>query len=663
VYETRHTHEAQQEDLRRLRKELNRLERRLQSQETRAANQAARAGAVERRLREELAAIKASRTWRVARLLVTLRQKLSWDGIRSLFRKKASSDGAPQDERAKRYEAYLAAHRMTPARTRELQEKTAALATRPRISVVMPVHEVDPALLGAAVDSVCAQIYDNWELCIVDDASTRPDTVKALDVLSRPAVRLERLERNLGIAGATNRAVAMATGDYLAFMDHDDQLAAEALAEVAVEINRSNADFIYSDEDYIDAQGNRTNPHFKPDFSPDLLLSHNYVTHLVVVRRDLLERVGGLRSELDGAQDYDFVLRATEQARNVRHIPKILYHWRLGETSTSANADSKPLALERGRQALNDALERRGQDALAHVDPKVPHFYRVQYAVKDRPLLSILIPFRDEADLLHCVVGDVLAQSSYENFEIVGVNNDSARPETFDAMRDLAGMDERVRFIDYKRPFSFSAVMNHGATFCAGRHLVFLNNDIRILTPDWLEALLEHSQRGEVGAVGGKLYYPDERVQHAGIIVGIDRYAGHSHKGFPADHQGYFNRLRVVQNVSAVTGAFMMVEKAAFDAVNGFDETHFAVACNDVDLCLRLRRRGLWNIFTPYAEACHLESASRGYEDTPEKRERFAREKAVFAERHRAVLERGDPFYNPNLTRQAEDFSIRVDEA
>lgn len=655
-----------QDELKRLRREVNSLRRELQSVRTQMANQAARGEAIEKRLQGEVDGIKTSRVWRTALILRTIRQWLSMDGIRGVLKAGplgVARQGAARDDRARRYEAYLAAHEPTPDRRQRLRRRAESLPRKPLLSIVMPVFNVDPRMLAEAVESVCDQVYENWELCIADDASDRPETVRALDELAHPGIRIKRLEHNLDIAGATNQAIEMARGEYLLFLDHDDRLSYDALVEVAAEINASDADFVYSDEDYIDPEGRRTNPHFKPDFSPDLLLSHNYITHLVAVRRDLMERAGGLRSALDGAQDYDFVLRATEQAERIRHIPKILYHWRMSETSTSVNAGSKPQALERGRLALNEALARRNRDAVAHVDPVAPHFYRVRYAIKDAPLVSILIPFKDSTDLLHCVIGDVVEKSTYGNFEIIGINNNSTEPETFAAMRDLSGMDERVRFTDFNQPFSFSAVMNHGAGQCSGKHLVLLNNDIRILTADWLEAMLEHSQRDEVGAVGGKLYYPDDRVQHAGIIVGIDGYAGHSHKGFPGDHQGYFNRLRVVQNVSAVTGAFMMIKKDVFEAVGGFDEDNFAIACNDVDLCLRIRKRGLWNVFTPYAEACHIESASRGYEDTPGKQARYAKEKAVFAERHREILRNGDPFYNPNLTSTAENFTIRIDGA
>lgn len=649
----------------RLRSEINRFERRRNDDRIRMANQEKRAKEVEDRLRAEIANIKASRIWRTALLLRKLRGMFSVDGLkampwaRTLGRR--SEDGGSTDPRTGRYQAYLAERAVTAEKRRELERAAQAFPSRPLVGIVMPVHDAEPASLLEAVESVYAQIYDHWELCIVDDASRRSDTVSTLTGLDRSRMTLERSDVNLGIAAATNRGIELTAGEYVVFMDHDDRLSVDALFEVVSEINASNADFIYSDEDYIDPAGRRVNPHFKPDFSPDLLLSHNYITHLIAVRRDLVERTGRLRSGLDGAQDYDFVLRATEQAQRIRHIPKVLYHWRMSESSTSASAASKPLALGRGRRAVEEALERRGEQASVMADLAAPHFYRVQYVIRGSPRVSILIPFKDKPDLLHCVVGDIVEKSTYQNFEILAINNASRESATFDAMRDLKGLDERVRFMDYDAPFNFSAMMNRGAEACTGEHLAFVNNDIRICTPEWLEALLEHSQREQVGAVGGKLYYPDERVQHAGIIVGIGGYAGHSHKGFPADHQGYFNRLRVVQNVSAVTGAFMMIKKRVFDSAGGLDETELAVACNDVDLCLRIRKQGLWNIFTPYAEAYHVESASRGYEDTAQKQQRFAAEKAVFARRHADILRDGDPFYNPNLTRDTEDFTVHLE--
>ncbi len=649
--------ETENDALSRLRRENNRLRREMAALRMQAENEAGRRDATERALRTALDDITGSTLWRWAVLV----RDLGVYRLLSALRGRSGGEAAAEhtDRRARQYQAYVAATALTPDRRRVLATRARELERRPLISVVMPVHNTAPELLASAVASVFDQIYDEWELCIADDASDRPETLRALARINDPRVRLRRLDRRHDIAGATNAAIGLAGGEYVAFLDHDDRLAPDALLEAAMEINRSGADFIYTDEDYLDASGARVNPHFKPGFSPDLLLSHNYITHLVVVSRDLLDRAGLLRPELSGAQDYDFVLRATEIAERVRRIPKVLYHWRMSDTSTAGRAGSKPRASERGVEALRAALERRGRSAAVTVDTEVPHFYHVRYALEAEPLISIIVPFRDRSDLLHCVIGDVLEKTTWSNYEIVGISNDSVEPETFEAMRDLSALDDRVRFVEYNMPFSYSAIVNHGAGLCTGEHLVLLNNDIRIMSTDWLQALLEHSRREEVGAVGGKLYYPDGRIQHAGIVIGIGGYAGHAHKGFPSGHQGYFNRLRVVQNVSAVTGAFMMVEKRLFESVGGFDEERFAVACNDVDFCLRLRERGLWNVFTPHAEAWHLESASRGYEDTPEKKQRFARERQCFAERHRAVLETGDPFYNPNLTTTAEDFSLR----
>jgi len=643
------------DELARLRRRSNALQRRVQELETALDVEARRRDQRIAHLEAELEAIKQSRVWRNAE------RWRRWLPRRAATR--PADSARTSSSREARYRRYLEAQAITGDRRAELAAAAERLARQPLISIVMPVYNVEPAFLEAAVDSVRRQIYAHWELCLVDDASERADLAGLLERLDMPPIKVRRLSQRMNIAGATNQAIDMAGGEYLAFLDHDDKLSPDALLEVAVAINEQDPELLYSDEDGIDPCGRRVNPHFKPDFSPDLLLSHNYITHLVVVSRALLERVGGLRGEFDGAQDYDFLLRATEQARSIYHIPKVLYHWRMSETSTSVNAASKPLAAERGRLAVQAALARRGFDDADVSCDSVPHFYRARYPIRARPLVSIVIPFRDRPGLLHCVIGDILERSSYEHFEVVGVSNHSSEAETFDAMADLSGLDDRVRFVEHDVAFNFPALVNFGVAAGQGEHVVLLNNDIRGFCEGWIEALLEHSQRPEIGAVGGKLYYPDGRVQHAGVIIGIDGYAGHAHKGFPAEHQGYFNRLRVVRNVSALTGAFMMVERSLYQSVNGFDEQTFPVACNDVDFCLRLSERGVRNVFTPHAEARHIESASRGYEDTPEKRERFTAEKRRFRARHGGLLERGDPYYNPNLTLEAEDFALAVPAA
>jgi len=655
--------------LARLRAQSNRLRRELDALRRRHARETAQRDACERMLRRELEDIRGSTLWRIALRLRRLRPYRALSGLRARLGggRAACAEGRPAiDRRAARYQAWIDAQdprRAAAADMAALAALAASGARRPLISVVMPVYNTEPSSLAAAVASVTGQVYENWELCMVDDGSEREATRRALDDIRHPGVRLERLDANAGIAAATNRAMEMAAGEYIAFLDHDDTLSPDALSAVALEISRSGADLIYSDEDFLDAAGGRVNPHFKPDLSPDLLLSHNYVTHLLVVSRELAVRTGPLDGRFSGAQDYDFVLRASEQARAVRHLPRILYHWRMGETSTSLSADSKPDAAEHGRRAIEAALARRGWPGRVAADPEAPHFYQVRYSIRGRPGVSIVIPFRDRADLLHGVVGDIVELSTYPDFEVVGVSNDSREPETFEAMADLSGMDERVRFIEHDIPFRYSDLVNFGAASTRGEHLLLLNNDIRLISTDWIEALLEHSQRGEVGAVGGKLYFPDGAVQHAGVIIGIDGFAGHAHKGFPGDHRGYFNRLRIVHNVSAVTGAMMMVKRSLYDSLHGFDTGAFAVAGNDVDFCLRLRRRGLWNVFTPFAEAWHLESASRGYEDTPDKARRHAREREAFRERHGDLLAQGDPFYNPNLEIESADFCVRAPAA
>ncbi len=630
----------------------------------------------------ELELIKRSKVWRTAErfrrlfyggflrrlpalrgwLLILTRQ--GWRTASAALRERLQSGEFPDtpqsglEEPRDDYQRYRLAHALSEVDRDGARARIKALACKPKISIVMPVFNADRGWLEAAIESVKRQLYGNWELCIVDDCSTREETLDCLRRIHDPRVHLRFLDRNKNISGATNDAIAMACGDYIAFMDNDDELSEDALYEMVLAIDAHDPDVLYSDEDFISPDGRYVNPHFKPDFSPDLLLSHNYVTHLLVVRRALLSEVGALRSQFDGAQDYDFVLRATEKAR-VHHVAKVLYHWRMSERSTSMVAEVKPRALNSARGALEEALRRRRVEAEV-LNANIPYFFRVKRALTSRPKVGIVIPFKDEPQLLERCVGAVLDKSTYENFEILGISNNSVSSETFRVMRRLARDDARFRAIELNVPFNFSRIVNHGVGEVGGEHVVLMNNDVEVISWDWMEALLEHSLRKEVGVVGGKLYYPNNTVQHAGIVVGIGGYAGHIHKGFAALRNGYVNRAHIVQNISAVTGAFMMVARHVHNEVGGFDEEQFAVACNDVDFCLRVAKRGYVNIFTPYAEAYHLESQSRGYEDTNEKRARFDAEKRRFAERHRDILERGDPYYNPNLSLDSENFAVRL---
>lgn len=536
----------------------------------------------------------------------------------------------------------------------------------PLISVIMPVYNTDAAWLTKAIDSVRSQWYPNWELCIADDHSDRPETLAVLGRIDDPRIHVHHLPDNRNIAGASNVALEMASGEYVALLDHDDELTPDALYQAWKAIAEQGADFIYSDEDKLDEQGVPCEPHFKPDFSPEQFLSQNYLCHLAVIRKSLVDRVGGFSTGFDGAQDYDLFLKVLEHARQIVHLPRVLYHWRKVPGSTAARFSEKSYAQDAGRRALQAAMQRRGVAATAE-DGRYPGTYRVRYAIEGAPRVSIVIPFRDEPALLETCITAIIDKSTWANYEIVGVSNNSEKAETFEMMADLSRRDDRVRFVRHDVPFNFSAINNFAVAHHArGEHVVLLNNDVEIITPDWLESLLEFSQRPDVGVVGGKLYYPDGQVQHAGIILGIGGrraggVAGHSHKHFPKDDPGYKSRPHIVQNLSALTGACFMVSKRIYEEVGGLDESRFRVAFNDVDFCLRVREKGYLNVFTPWCEAWHHESWSRGYEDTPEKKQRFDQEFQAFMTRHAAQLAAGDPYYNPNLTLWREDFSLSRD--
>ncbi len=531
---------------------------------------------------------------------------------------------------------------------------------KPLISIVMPVYNAPKNYLEKAIDSIQKQFYSNWELCLCDDGSTSKETIEYLKSLKHEKIKVIFSQKNSGISVATNKAIELSTGEYIAFMDNDDEITPDALYEVVKVINSSDADFIYSDEDFISLEGKYVNPHFKSDFNPELLLCHNYITHFVVVKKTLGDSVGWLRSQYDGAQDYDFVLRATEVSKQVVHIPKVLYHWRMSETSTSFDSSVKPKALENGRSVVKDTLDRRDIKADV-VHGNLPFFYKVNYELIREPLVSIIIPFKDKPKLLKMCIESILDKSTYKNFEIIGISNNSCEHETFEEMSRLKAIDKRVNFYEYNVLFNYSQINNFAVTnYAKGEHIILLNNDIEIISENWIEEMLMYSQRQDVGCVGAKLYYPNGKIQHAGVIMGLGGYAAHSHRFHDKDSKGYFNRLFAVQNLSAVTGACLMIKKELYLKLNGLAEIDFVVAYNDVDFCLRVLKAGYKNIFTPYSEAYHYESISRG-DDTKdkEKNKRFDKEKENLLKRHGDFIKNGDPYYNPNLTLDSEDFSIK----
>jgi len=535
------------------------------------------------------------------------------------------------------------------------------LTMQPHISLVMPVFNPDPKHLEICLESVVVQIYPNWELCVADDGSTNPEIREILSgyAAKEPRIKTVFLPQNQGISAASNEGIRMAGGEYIGFIDHDDVLSMDALMEVVEAVNLHGADMIYSDEKIISADGFYIDAVFKPDFSPDLLLSHHYITHLLVVQKALLETVGYFRSECDGAQDYDLVLRLSEAAKKIHHIPKMLYKWRASETSTSADPETKADAHASGKTALKMALARRNIQGEV-LSGNQRFFYRVVRKIDERPLVSVIIPFRDNNVHLEKCLDAIFGKTRYEPFEIIGVNNGSRNPETVDLIRRFQSTEPRIRFADCDIAFNYSRLNNFGVSLASGTHVVLMNDDVEVLNFDWIEALLEHSRQESVGAVGGKLYYPDGSIQHAGIVIGIKGFAGQPHRGSPGDAHGYYNRLMCIRNVSAVTGALMMVKKRLYQEAGGLDADNLSVALNDVDLCLKLMTKGLRNVWTPFCEATHHESASRGYESDPEKEVRFNREINYFKTKWNVLLEKGDPFYNPNLTLEKEDVSPQI---
>lgn len=531
---------------------------------------------------------------------------------------------------------------------------------KPLISIIMPVYNVDPQWLKLAIQSIKNQWYTHWELCICDDKSTNQETIQYLKNINDSKIKIKFLEKNLNISGASNEALGLASGEYIALMDNDDEITPNALFEVVKAINENDAKFIYSDEDKIDMKGNYCDPHYKPDFSHEMFMCQNYLSHLGVIEKGLIDKVNGFTIGLEGAQDYDLYLKVLEHTEKIYHIPKVLYHWRKIPGSTAVAFDEKSYAQNAGKRALQNRLERKNIDAKA-VNTPFPGLYKTNYTIKNSPLVSIIIPFKDMPELLITCVESIINKSTYTNIEIIGISNNSQERETFDAMKKLESLDSRIKFYEYNIPFNYSQINNYAVdTYAKGTQILLLNNDIEIISANWIEEMLMFSEMEGIGCVGAKLYYPDDTIQHGGVIVGLSGVACHSHKRFERHHPGYFRRLQSIQNLSAVTAACLMVKKSIYVELNGLNENDLAVTFNDVDFCLRTIEKGYRNVFTPYCEAYHHESISRGAEDTPQKIERFNKEINYMQKRHSIILKNGDPYYNINLTLSKEDFSLRL---
>jgi len=568
------------------------------------------------------------------------------------------------DERlpSQSYENWIETHEAPLFSDRKAIKKTiAAFANPPLISVILPVYNTDAHFLVQCIQSVIDQSYPRWELCIADDASTDPSVASILRSFAQKDDRIKVVfrETNGHISAASNSALALASGQYIALLDHDDKLAEHALFFVAKSINaHPEAKIIYSDEDKIDENGCRKDPHFKSDWNPDLLLSQNYISHLGVYRQELVAAVGGFRQGVEGSQDYDLLLRCAARIddREIVHIPHVLYHWRAIHGSAALAAGEKTYTTLAGIKALKNFFRIRNRNAEIHSGP-VANTYRVVYPIPDpAPLVSLIVPTRDQFELLSRCISSILDKTSYPNYEILILDNRSADDETLDYLRTIK-KHEAVKVIRYDHPFNFSAINNFGAQKARGSILGLVNNDIEVISPDWLTEMVSHAIRPEIGCVGAKLYYPDERIQHAGVVLGIGGVAGHSHKCVHKSNPGYFSRLLLVQNLSAVTAACLVVRKLVFEQVGGLNESDLTIAFNDVDLCLRIQQAGYRNLWTPYAELVHHESISRGAEDSPEKIERFERETEYMKTRWGKALVQ-DRYYSPNLTLVKEDFSL-----
>ena len=582
---------------------------------------------------------------------------LQYNGVRA-FMQKSLKKVVNTKDRSLPYSKWIQRHLPSP---KDLEEqKKYQFLYRPKISIVIPLYRTPEKYLDAMIDSVLNQSYSNWELCLSDGSGENSPLTELLKQYEKKDSRIKVAynNRQLHIAENTNEAIKIATGDFIAFSDHDDLLTPDALFHVAKAVNENmELEVLYSDEDKVSAGEKFMQPHMKPDFNIDLLRTVNYICHLFVVKKTMIEKVGMLRPEFDGAQDYDFILRCVEATDRIYHIPRILYHWRFFEGSTAENPESKLYAFEAGKRAIEAHYERVGIHAEV-VQGEFLGLYRTKYIRDYDPLVSILIPNKDHTDDLDRCIRSIEEKSTYHNYEYIIIENNSDQEETFAYYKKLEEENPKVHVVYWDGEFNYSAINNYGASFAKGEYLLLLNNDVEVINADWLEEMLGYCMREDVGIVGARLYYPDDTIQHAGVVIGFGGIAGHAFVQQKRGTTGYCHRIICAQDYSAVTAACMMVKKSVFEDVGGLTE-ELKVAFNDVDFCMKVRQAGKLVVYNPYAELYHYESKSRGLEDTPEKVARFNNEIKIFSERWPEILKNGDPYYNPNLTLKSQDFSLR----
>lgn len=530
----------------------------------------------------------------------------------------------------------------------------------PLISVAVPAYRTPEKFLAQMIDSLLAQTYGNWELCIANGSPEDSAMKKVLEEYTKKdsRIRVSELTENKGIAGNTNAALEMAQGEFVGLLDHDDLLAPNALYEIVRALDEDrNLDAVYTDEDKVTTElDEHFQPHLKPDFNLDLLRSNNYICHFFVVRRSIVQKVGGFCQEFDGAQDHDFIFRCIETAEKVGHIPEILYHWRTHKASTADNPASKMYAFDAGKRAIEAHLKRTGTEGIVSHTPDLG-FFRVKYPVQGQPLVSVIIPNKDEKETLKACIDSIREKTEYPNYEIIIVENNSTTDEIFQYYKELS-QDPRIRLLRWKKEFNYSAINNYGVCHANGEYLLFLNNDVTVITPGWIKELLGVCQRPEVGAAGVKLIYPDNTIQHAGCVIGLGGIAGHMFVDMPANRTGYFHKASILQDMSAVTAACMMMKRTAFEEAGGFTEK-LSVAFNDVDLCLKVRKNHKLIVYDPYVQLYHMESKTRGAEDNKEKVRRFQEEIEYMRCQWLDILKKGDPYYNKNLSLTKWNYSLR----
>ncbi|WP_297075390.1 glycosyltransferase family 2 protein [uncultured Enterococcus sp.] len=558
------------------------------------------------------------------------------------------------------YAAFLKTHENWDIEA--IQAEIASFSYQPKISILMPVYNVEEEWLTKCIQSVQGQFYENWELCMSDDASSDVKVKPLLEkfVAQDPRIRVVYRKENGHISKATNSALEIATGEFCALLDNDDELAPIALYEVVKRLNEQpDLDLIYSDEDKIDMQGNRFDPAFKPDYSPDLLLGTNYISHLGVYRTEILRHIKGFRVGYEGSQDYDLVLRFVEQTtpEKIAHIPKILYYWRILPTSTAADQSTKGYAFDAGLKAVQDALIRRKIKGTA-THAAGNGLFDVHYEILEESLVSVIIPTKNGYEDMKRCLESIVAKTNYPNYELVVADNGSDDPRMKTLYEEYQTvLKDRFTVVDLPIPFNYSRINNLAAKEAKGKYLLFLNNDTEVITENWMSKMVSFAQFERIGCVGAKLYYPNHTIQHAGVVLGMGGAAGHPHHTYPRGDFGYFGKLEINVNYSAVTAACLMIRAQDFATLNGFNE-ELTVAFNDVDLCLREQALGRNNLFVHEVELFHFESQSRGYENTPEKQARFEKETAYMYEKWGDLIE-NDPFYNPNLTRTGGNFALR----